>query len=59
MAEEVEITNVGGSDGVASEATLASLVAALQRMGGAGSDSGAKAAQKAQKLYTKTENFKI
>ena len=55
MAEEVEITNVGGSDGVASEATLASLVAALQRMGGAGSDSGAKAAQKAQKLYTKTQ----
>lgn len=55
MAEEVEITNVGGSDGVASEATLAALVSALQRMGGAGSDSGAKAAQKAQKLYTKTQ----
>ena len=56
MAEEVEITNVGGSDGVASEATLASLVAVLQKMGGgAGSNSGDKAAQKAQKLYTKTQ----
>lgn len=32
MAEQVEITNVGGNDGVASEATLVSLVASLQKM---------------------------
>lgn len=32
MADQVEISNVGGNDGVASEATLASLAAALQKI---------------------------
>jgi len=32
LADQVEISNVGGNDGVASEATLASLAAALQKI---------------------------
>lgn len=51
MAEQVEITNVG-NDGVASEATLAALLAAMQRLGG---DKGNSAAAKTQKLYNKTQ----
>ena len=41
MAEEIEIINVGDG-GVASEATLKALVAAVNAMGGGGSSKGAK-----------------
>lgn len=36
MAEEIEISNVGGANGVASEATLKALVDALNKMDGSG-----------------------
>ena len=51
MAEEIEISNVGDG-GVASEATLKSLVAAVEKMAGGG-DKGAKAAAKTQELHNK------
>ena len=49
MAEEVEISNFG-EGGVASEATLLRLVTAMEKMGGAGSGSGAKV----QEMYNKS-----
>jgi len=49
LAEEIEIINVGGESGVASEATLKQLLAAMNRMAGGGS-SGAAAEAKARKL---------
>jgi hypothetical protein len=36
VAEEIEISNVGGANGVASEATLKALVDALNKMDGSG-----------------------
>ena len=51
MAEQVEITNVGG-EGLASEATLQNLLAAMRDLGG---EKGKSAAAKAQKLYTGTK----
>lgn len=45
MAEEIEIVNVGGANGVASEATLKSLVDALEKMG-AGGKGAAKEAER-------------
>ena len=45
MADQIEIQNVGGSDGVASEATLKSLVTALEKMG-AGGGAAAKDAER-------------
>lgn len=45
MAEEIEIINVGGANGVASEATLKSLVDALEKMG-AGGKGAAKEAER-------------
>ena len=57
MAEQVEISNVG-NDGVASEATLLNLLAAMEALGG---DKGKSAAAKAQRLYNKaqTDGIKI
>ena len=49
MAEEIEIVNVGGENGVASEATLKQLLAAMNKMAGGGSG-GASAEAKARKL---------
>jgi hypothetical protein len=46
VADEVEITNVGNGGTVASEETLAKLLAAMEKMGG-----GSGAAGKAQQLY--------
>lgn len=51
MAEQVEITNVGG-EGLASEATLQNLLAAMRDLGG---EKGKSAAAKAQKLYTQAQ----
>ena len=51
MAEQVEISNVG-NDGVASEATLLNLLAAMEALGG---DKGKSAAAKAQRLYNKAQ----
>lgn len=50
MAEEVEISNVGG-DGVASEATLQNLLTAMRNLGG---DKGKSAAAKTQRLYNQS-----
>ena len=51
MAEEVDIGNVGGQNGVASEATLARLTASIEAMAKkAGIDPKAEAA-KLQKLH--------
>ena len=52
MAEETEITNVGG-DGVASEATLLNLLSAMESLGGKGG--GKSAAAKAQEMYNKRQ----
>jgi len=49
LAEEIEIINVGGENGVASEATLKQLLAAMNKMAGGGSG-GASAEAKARKL---------
>ena len=49
MADEIEIVNVGGDNGVASEATLLQLLAAMNKMAGGGSG-GAAAEAKARKL---------
>ena len=49
MAEEVEISNVGGENGVASEATLKQLLAAMNKLAGGGAG-GAAAEAKARKL---------
>jgi len=51
LAEQVEITNVGG-EGLASEATLQNLLAAMRDLGG---EKGKSAAAKAQKLYTQAQ----
>lgn len=48
MAEEVEISNVGNGGTVASEETLARLLAVMERMGGSGASS------KTQDLYNKS-----
>ena len=53
MAEEVEISNVGG-DGVASEVTLAKLTAAIENMARASGVDPRSAAAKAQEMYTKS-----
>ena len=53
MAEEVEIRNVGGSDGVASEVTLQKLVNAMNAMAKAQGISSNQLA-KAQDAYTKS-----
>lgn len=50
MADQVEITNVGG-DGVASEATLASLVAAIEKMARATGKDPKSEGAKVQKLH--------
>jgi len=52
LAEETEITNVGG-DGVASEATLLNLLSAMESLGGKGG--GKSAAAKAQEMYNKRQ----
>jgi len=39
VAEEVEISNVGNGGTVASEETLARLLAVMERMGGSGASS--------------------
>ena len=49
MADEIEIVNVGGDGGVASEATLKQLLSAMNKMAGGGSG-GAAAEAKARKL---------
>ena len=51
MAEEVQISNVGG-DGVASEVTLLALLAAMEKMGGGKGKGGAAA--KVQELHNKS-----
>ena len=51
MAEPIEITNVGDG-GVASEATLQSLVRAIEKMGGGKGNASAK---KVQEAYTKSQ----
>ena len=51
MADEVEISNVGG-DGVASEITLLALVAAMEKMGGGKGKGGA--ATKVQELHNRS-----
>ena len=51
MAEEVQISNVGG-DGVASEVTLLALLAAMEKMGGSKGKGGAAA--KVQELHNKS-----
>jgi hypothetical protein len=51
VADEVQISNVGG-DGVASEVTLLALVAAMEKMGGAKGKGGAAA--KVQELHNKS-----
>lgn len=53
MADNVIIDNVGGMRGVASEATLQSLVEAVRRMGGANPGMDAAAAARLQALYSK------
>ena len=50
MADEVEISNVGGENGVASEATLASLLRAMERMSGAAGSNSSDAARAARRL---------
>ena len=45
MAEQIEIVNVGGQDGVASEITLQKLVEAMDRMSGQTNSPSAKAAK--------------
>ena len=56
MAEEVDIGNVGGQNGVASEATLARLTASIEAMAKkAGIDPKAEAA-KLQKLHNEAVN---
>ena len=51
MAEEIEISNFGDG-GVASEATLKSLLAAMEKMAGGGK-SGAEASAKAQQMHNR------
>tara|TARA_R110000868_G_scaffold81659_1_gene230930 strand:+ start:1766 stop:4195 length:2430 start_codon:yes stop_codon:yes gene_type:complete len=48
MVDEIEIKNVGGFEGVASEATLLKLIAAVEKKNGAGSGSNI------QDVYTKS-----
>jgi len=50
VADEVEISNVGGENGVASEATLASLLRAMERMSGAAGSNSSDAARAARRL---------
>ena len=52
MADEVEITNVGNGGTVASEETLAKLVAAVEKL--ASSKGGSGAGNKVQQLYNQT-----
>ena len=51
MADEVEITNVGGDSGVASEATLASLTKAIERLAASTGKDPTKEAGKVQKAH--------
>ena len=51
MAEEVEISNVGGENGVASEATLASLTRAIEKLAASTGRDPKKEAGKVQKAH--------
>lgn len=51
MADEVEISNVGGDNGVASEATLASLTRAIERLAASTGKDPTKEAGKIQKAH--------
>ena len=51
MADEVEISNVGGDGGVASEATLASLTRAIEKLAASTGKDPTKEAGKVQKQY--------
>ena len=54
MAEEVEITNVGGDTGVASEATLVGLTRAIEKLAASTGRDPKKEAAKVQRLHTRT-----
>lgn len=54
LADEVEITNVGGENGVASEATLASLTRAIEKLAASSGKDPKKEAAKVQKMHTRT-----
>ena len=54
LAEEVEIGNIGGESGVASEATLRKLVASMEKMARAQGAQTQNQAKKAQEAYNKS-----
>ena len=54
LADEVEISNIGGESGVASEATLRKLVASMEKMARAQGSPTVGQAQKAQEAYKKS-----
>lgn len=54
MAEEVDIGNIGGENGVASEATLRKLVAAMEKMSKEKGGTSADQSKKAQEAYRKS-----